>query len=77
MEVPKVLREQIKYCERHGFKAKHIEPRKGSHWKVEFEGVPQPMFMSCCAAEYRSLKNTLSRLRRFASGKGPNLVGLH
>lgn len=66
MEIPRPLREQLRFFEKHGFKALQIESRKGSHFKVQFENISQPYFMSSHDGSERERKNMLCRLRRLS-----------
>lgn len=67
MDIPRNLREQLRYYEKQGFRALSVEPRKGSHFKIQFENISQPYFMSFHSGAARERMNTLCRLRRLAA----------
>lgn len=68
MQIPRVLREQVKQYERAGFHVKSVEHRAGSHFKVEFEEFPDPQFLTCNIVESHSIRNNIARFRRCATG---------
>lgn len=66
MEIPRKLREQIKFYERHGFHVVDMEYREGSHVKVIFAEFPGPQFLTNNVNEPRGWKNNISRYKRLA-----------
>lgn len=63
MEIPRTLREQIKFYERHGFHVIDIENRAGAHFKLTFAEFPQPQFVTKNVNEARGWKNNISRYK--------------
>lgn len=66
MEIPRTLREQIKFYERHGFNVIDVECREGAHFKLTFAEFPQPQFVTKNVNEQRGWKNNVSRYKRLA-----------
>ena len=73
MEIPKVLREQIKFYERHGFHVTDVENRAGAHFRVTFAEFPQPQFISKNVNEPRGWKNNIARFRNLAKEQQENV----
>lgn len=70
MNVPRVLREQVKEYERAGFHVTAVEPRSGSHFKVWFAEFPdQPQIITKNVLDWRALKNNIARYKRIAKGE--------
>lgn len=69
MNYPRGLREQFKRYEAEGFHVKSVEPRAGSHFKVEFEEFSEPQFLTINMGDFRAVRNNLSRFRLLAQGK--------
>lgn len=70
MNVPRVLREQVKEYERAGFHVAAVEPRSGSHFKVWFAEFPDhPQIITKNALDWRALKNNIARYKRIAKGE--------
>lgn len=69
MEIPKLLREQLKFYERHGFHAASVEPREGSHMKVIFAEFSQPQIVTRSKTDWRAWRNNLSRFRNLVKEK--------
>lgn len=66
MNIPTVLRKQIKAYEAAGFHPVAIEPRAGSHFKVVFAEFEQPQIISRSASCPRAIKNNIARYRQLA-----------
>lgn len=66
MEIPRPLREQIKFYERHGFHVVSLEYREGAHFKLTFAEFKQPQFITKNVNEPRGWKNNVSRYKRLA-----------
>ena len=65
MEIPRVLRAQLKEYEKAGFHATKIETRAGSHFKVWYAEIPdKPQIVTKNAKSYRVMKNTISNYRK-------------
>lgn len=69
MNIPRVLREQIKAYEREGFHAVAVEPRAGSHFKVVFAEFIEPQILTKNASDPRALKNNIARFRKLSKLK--------
>jgi hypothetical protein len=67
MNIPRVLREQLKLYERHGFHAVSVEPRAGSHFKVLFAEFNEPQFLTKNTGDPRGLRNNIARFRALAA----------
>lgn len=63
MNIPRVLRDQLKVYEAHGFHVVDVTPRAGAHFKVTFAEFSEPQFLTKNIGEPRSLKNNLARFR--------------
>lgn len=71
MNVPRVLREQVKEYERAGFHVIDVEPRSGSHFKVWFAEFDTPQIITKNAVDWRALKNNIAHYKRqLAKEKG-------
>lgn len=68
MNIPRVLREQVKEYERAGFHVIDVEPRSGSHFKVWFAEFAEPQIVTKNALDWRALKNNIARYKRLAQG---------
>ena len=66
MEIPKVLREQIKFYERHGFHVVDVEHREGAHMRLTFAEFPQPQIVTKSKTDPRAWRNNISRYKRLA-----------
>ena len=65
MNVPRVLREQVKEYERAGFHVINVEPRSGSHFKLWFAEFPdQPQIVTKNTLDPRSIKNNIAHYKR-------------
>ena len=69
MEIPKVLREQIKFYERHGFRVVDAEHREGAHIRLTFAEFPQPQIVTKSKSDWRAWKNNIARYKRLAQGQ--------
>lgn len=68
MNVPRVLREQVKEYEKAGFHVIAVEPRNGAHFKVWFAEFPdQPQIITKNALDWRALRNNISHYKRIAA----------
>ena len=70
MNIPRVLREQLKVYEREGFHPLTVEQRAGSHFKVVFAEFSEPQILTKNAGEPRALKNNIARFRKLAREQG-------
>lgn len=66
MEIPRILKKQMKEYERAGFHPVQIEHRAGSHWKVVFAEFPEPQFLTQNIMESHSIRNNISRFKNAA-----------
>ena len=66
MDIPKALREQVKFYERHGFHVVDVESRAGAHMKLTFAEFPQPQFVTVSKTDWRGWKNNISNYKRLA-----------
>lgn len=64
MDIPRVLREQIKEYERAGFHVVKWEHRKGAHWKLWFAELGKPQIVTQNMHSWRCIKNTIASYRR-------------
>jgi hypothetical protein len=64
MQIPKSMREQIRIYEREGFVLERLEQINASHFKAQFEGVPQIQFLTAHTGDRRSVRNNIARMRR-------------
>ena len=65
MNIPRVLREQVKEYERAGFHVIDVEPRSGAHFKLWFAEFPdQPQIVTKNIIDPRSIKNNIAHYRR-------------
>jgi hypothetical protein len=64
MNIPRVLREQLKFYESKGFHATSVEPRNGAHFMVTFAEFPQPQIISKNGSDPRALHNNVAQYRR-------------
>ena len=69
MNIPKVLREQVKEYERAGFHVIDVEPRSGSHFKLRFAEFAEPQIVTKNLLDWRAIKNNIARYRRLAKEK--------
>ena len=76
MEIPKMLREQIKFYERHGFHVVDVEYREGSHMKATFAEFPQPQFLTISRTDWRGWKNNIARYRRLTKEQQENVKSI-
>ena len=68
MNVPRVLREQVKEYEKAGFHVVAVEPRNGAHFKVWFAEFPdKPQIITKNALDWRALRNNISHYKRVAA----------
>jgi hypothetical protein len=68
MNIPRVLREQVKEYERVGFHVIDVEPRNGSHFKVWFAEFPeQPQIVTKNLIDRHAVHNNIARYRRLAT----------
>lgn len=67
MEVPKVLRGQLRHYEAHGFTVVSVEPRAGSHFRVVFAEFSEPQFLTKNGSDPRAWKNNVARFKRLAA----------
>ena len=72
MNIPRVLREQVKEYERAGFHVIDVEPRSGAHFKLWFAEFDEPQIVTKNIPHIRALLNNISRYRRLAAAKGSN-----
>ena len=66
MNIPRVLREQVKEYEKAGFHVIDWECRSGSHFKLVFKEFPEPQFITKNQNDPRALKNNLAHYKRLA-----------
>lgn len=64
MNIPRVLREQVKEYERAGFHVVNVEPRNGSHFKLWFAEFSEPQIVTKNAVDWRALKNNIAHYKR-------------
>ena len=65
MNIPRVLREQVKEYEKAGFHVIACEPRSGAHFKLWFAEFPnKPQIVTKNVVEWRSLKNNIAHYKR-------------
>lgn len=64
MNIPRVLREQLKFYEAKGFHAVDIEPRSGAHFLVVFAEFPQTQIITKSACDPRAWHNNVAHYRR-------------
>jgi hypothetical protein len=64
MQIPKVLREQVRAYEKAGFNVVDCKPASGAHFKLWFKEFEEPQVVTKNVADYRAMKNNLSQLRR-------------
>lgn len=65
MNIPRVLREQVKEYERAGFHVIDVEPRSGAHFKLWFAEFPdQPQIVTKNGSDPRALKNNIAHYKR-------------
>ena len=69
MNIPRVLREQVKEYERAGFHVINVEPRNGAHFKLWFAEFSEPQIVTKNACDPRSMKNNIAHYRRLAKEK--------
>lgn len=69
MKTPRVLREQIKVYEAHGFHVVEIEPRSGAHFKAVFAEFSEPQILTKNMIDPHGLKNNLARFKRLSATK--------
>ena len=68
MNVPRVLREQVKAYEKAGFHVVDVEPRSGSHFLLKFAEFAAPQIVTKNACDPRSIKNNIAQYRRLLKG---------
>lgn len=69
MNIPRILREQVKEYERAGFHVVKWEHRKGGHWKLWFAEFEQPQIVTQNMNSWRCMKNTIAAYRRLLKEK--------
>ena len=68
MNVPRVLREQVKAYEKAGFHVTDVEPRNGSHFRLRFAEFDEPQIVTKNITDPRALKNNISHYKRVLQG---------
>jgi hypothetical protein len=67
MNIPRVLREQVKEYKRAGFHVIDVEPRNGSHFMARFAEFPErPQILTKNLIDRRAVHNNIARYRRLA-----------
>lgn len=61
----KLLRDQLRLYEREGFTVEAIE-RASRHYKVKFQQVKEPQFLTANNTDWRAYRNNICRLKRLA-----------
>lgn len=70
MNIPRVLRGQLKAYEKAGFHVIDVEPRAGAHFKVWFAEFPdQPQIITKNQTDPRAVWNNIAHYKRVARGK--------
>lgn len=69
MNVPRVLREQVKEYEKAGFHVIDIQPRSGSHFMVRFAEFSAPQIITKNQHDPRAVWNNIARYKRLARGE--------
>jgi hypothetical protein len=64
MNIPRVLRDQLKFYEGKGFHVTSIEPRNGAHFLVVFAEFPQAQIISKNGSDPRAWHNNVAQYRR-------------
>lgn len=65
MNIPRGLRDQLKFYESKGFHVTSIEPRSGSHFLVVFAEFPQAQIITRnCGSDPRAWRNNVAQYRR-------------
>lgn len=64
MNIPRVLREQVKEYEKAGFHVVACEPRNGAHFKLRFAEFTEPQIVTKNACDPRSVKNNIAHYKR-------------
>lgn len=64
MQIPRVLREQVKAYAREGFHVIDVQPRAGAHFMVRFAEIDGQYLISKNAACPRAVKNNVAAYRR-------------
>jgi hypothetical protein len=69
MNIPRVIREQVKEYSKAGFHVIDYEPRSGAHFKVWFAEFDEPQIITKNLMGWRSIKNNIAHYRRLAAKK--------
>lgn len=64
LNIPRVLREQVKFYENKGFHVTSVEPRAGSHFLLTFAELKQPQIVTKSASDPRAWLNNVANYRR-------------
>jgi pyrroloquinoline quinone (PQQ) biosynthesis protein C len=68
MNIPRVLREQVKAYEKAGFHVVDVEPRNGAHFMLRFAEFDVPQIVTKNACDPRSIRNNIAQYRRLLKG---------
>jgi len=68
MQVPRVLREQIRAYEKAGFHVVECKPANGAHFKLRFAEFPEPQVVTKNMNDPRALKNNIAHFKRKLQG---------
>lgn len=64
LNIPRVLREQVRFYEGKGFHVTAVEPRSGSHFLLTFAELKQPQIVTQSASDPRAWLNNVANYRR-------------
>lgn len=64
MQIPRVLREQMREFIKAGFTPVEIEKRAGSHFMVKFAEIGGLWLVSQNEGNWRNIKNSIARFRQ-------------
>ena len=75
MKIPRELREQMKFYERHGFHVIDCESRNSSHYYVVFAEFPQKQLVTRSATDPHAWRNNIAMYRRLQRAHAEKLYG--
>ena len=64
MNIPRILRDQLKFYESKGFHVTSIEPRSGAHFMLTFAEFSQPQIITKNGSDPRAWHNNIAQYRR-------------
>ena len=64
MQIPRVLRAQVREYEKAGFHVKECKPCNGAHFKLWFEEFADPQVITKNLTDWRSIKNNIANYKR-------------